>query len=334
MNLEHFLRFANPVVLFAIAAVLLAAAHVFIVLPGRRPTLRVSFVSDLVALPRSTVGRLHRLPAMLRLLACTLLVVAAARPQAGRTVSTVLTEGIDIVMAVDVSRSMLAEDFKPRNRLSVAKATIADFIRGRHSDRIGLVVFAGRAYTQCPLTIDYGVLTGLLDQIEVGMLEDPTAIGTALATATARLRDSDAKSRIIILVTDGRSNAGTIDPLTAADIAATMDVKVYAIGVGREGDVDYPDPRTLFGYTKIRSDIDEGTLRQISERTGGEFFRARDPSTLAQIFSRIDQMERTKQEVRDYTRYRELFWIPAGLALLLLAIEAILSGGRFRGVPA
>lgn len=331
---DHFLRFANPGILFVLLALLAVAVLVYVITPSRRPSLHVSFVSDLASLPRSTVGRLHRLPSVLRFIACALLVIAAARPQAGRTVSTILSEGIDIVMAVDVSRSMLAEDFKPRNRLHVAKTTITDFVRGRHSDRIGLVVFAGRAYTQCPLTIDYGVLTGLLDQVEVGMLEDPTAIGTALATATARLRDSDAESRVIILVTDGRSNAGTIDPLTAADLAATMGVKVYTVGVGREGEVDYPDPRSLFGYTKIRSDIDEETLKEIASRTGGEFFRAHDPSTLAMIFGRIDQLERTRQEVRDYTRYRELFWIPGAMALLLLAVELVLANGRFRGVPA
>lgn len=330
---ESVYRLESPWVLLGLLAVLGLAAYFAVVYPRRRPAVGFPLVEELTRLRASTVQRLRWLPRSLRLTSIALLILAAARPQAGQRISTVLTEGIDIVLTLDVSHSMLAEDFKPQNRLHVAKQTIAEFIRGRRNDRIGLVVFAGRAYTQCPLTLDYGVLTSLLDEIEVGMLEDPTAIGTAIATGTARLRDSDAASKVVVLITDGRSNAGSIAPLTAAEVANAMGVKVYAVGVGRDGMVDYPDPRSFMGYTKIESDVDEETLRAIADRTGGAYFRAHDPDALAGIFARIDELERTRRETKDYTRYRELFpWIVLA-ALVLLALEHMLTSKRFRTVP-
>lgn len=330
---EFVFRFASPWWLAGLLLLPLLAAWYLLIVPRRRPALYYPRVDLLRRLPVSPVQRFHWLPQALRVAVVALLLLAMARPQTGRRISTVLTEGIDIVITLDVSHSMLAEDFKPRNRLHVAKQTIAKFIEGRRNDRIGLVVFAGRAYTQCPLTTDYGVLATLLDEIQVGMLEDPTAIGTAIATSTARLKNTDSASKIVVLVTDGRNNAGNIDPQTAADLAAAVGVKVYTIGVGREGEVDYPDPRSFTGYTKIKSDIDEETLKAIAETTGGAFFRAHDPDALESIFSRIDQLERTKRETRDYTRYRELFPLPAILALLLLLVERVLVATRFRVIP-
>lgn len=326
-------RFESPWWLLGLLILPLLATWLLILVPQRRPAVRFSRVGDLAAIEPSLLQRLHWLPQALRLILVALLILAAARPQVGRRLSTVLTEGIDIVLAIDVSRSMLAEDFKPRNRLHVAKRTIARFIAGRRNDRIGLVVFAGRAYTQCPLTTDYGVLVSLLSEIEVGMLEDPTAIGTAIATATARLKNTESVSKLVVLVTDGRNNAGKIDPLTAAELAQALDVKVYTVGVGREGEVDYPDPRVPGRYTKIKSDVDEPTLQAIADRTGGSFFRAHDPDALDEIFTQIDELERTKRETRDYTRYRELFVIPVGLALLLLLLERALVASRMRMIP-
>jgi Ca-activated chloride channel family protein len=330
---ELVFRFASPWWLLGLLLPPLLGVWYLLIVPQRRPALRYPRVELLRRLPASSVQRFRWLPQAMRVTAIALLVLALARPQTGRRISTVLTEGIDIVITLDVSHSMLAEDFKPRNRLHVAKQTIAKFIQGRRNDRIGLVVFAGRAYTQCPLTTDYGVLATLLEEIQVGMLEDPTAIGTAIATSTARLKNTDSASKIVVLVTDGRNNAGNIEPKTAAELAAAVGVKVYTIGVGREGEVDYPDPRSLTGYSRIRSDIDEETLKAIAETTGGAFFRAHDPDALEQIFSRIDELERTKRETRDYTRYRELFLIPALAALLLLLAERALVATRFRVIP-
>ncbi|MAE69138.1 MAG: aerotolerance regulator BatA [Gemmatimonadetes bacterium] len=330
---ENVFRFESPWILLGLLVLPILGAWLFVVAPGRRPAIRFPRVSELLEIEPSAVQSVHWLPSALRMAVLALLLLAAARPQTGKRVSTVLTEGIDIVVALDVSRSMLAEDFKPRNRLHVAKQTIGRFIRGRRNDRIGLVVFAGRAYTQCPLTTDYGVLQSLLQEIEVGMLEDPTAIGTAIATSSARLKDTEAISKVVILVTDGRSNAGSIDPLTAAELASAVGVKVYTVGVGREGLVDYPDPRMRGGYTQIESDIDEEALATIAKRTEGAFFRAHDPEALDGIFERIDEMEKTKRETKDYTRYREIFLLPAALALLLLLLERGLSATRFRTVP-
>ena len=330
---ETVFRFESPWMLSGLLVLPLLGAWLFVIAPRRRPAIRFPRVAELIEIVPSTAQKLHWLPSALRVGVVALLVLAAARPQIGRRVSTVLTEGIDILLALDVSRSMLAEDFKPRNRLHVAKQTIARFIRGRRNDRIGLVVFAGRAYTQCPLTTDYGVLLSLLDEIEVGMLEDPTAIGTAIATAAARIKDTESASKVAILVTDGRNNAGSIDPSTAAALAASVGVKVYTVGGGREGEVDYPDPRARGGYTRIKSDIDEPTLEAIAEQTGGAFFRAHDPDALEGIFARIDELERTKRETKDYTRYREIFLIPAALALLLLLLERMLTATRLRTVP-
>ncbi len=270
----------------------------------------------------------------LRLLVLTLLIIAFAKPQSGVTGEEVITEGIDIVLSLDISSSMLAEDIKP-NRVEAVKNDAKDFIKGRKNDRIGMVIFAGDAFTQCPLTLDYGILLNFLDKIEVGMIEDGTAIGMGLATAVDRMRNSKAKSKVIVLLTDGRNNKGEIDPLTAAQLAQTFDIKIYAIGAGGHGSALYPVDDPVFGrrYVPMKIDIDEGTLKQVSDMTGGEYFRADDRERLDQIFKNIDQMEKTKIEVKEYTRYSELFYYFALAALTLLLVELVLAHTKFRKIP-
>jgi len=270
----------------------------------------------------------------LRMLVVMLLITAFAKPQSGVSGEEVITEGIDIVLALDISSSMLAEDIKP-NRVEAVKKDAEDFIQGRKNDRIGMVIFAGEAFTQCPLTLDYGILLNFLDKIEVGMIEDGTAIGMGLATAVNRMQNSKAKSKVIVLLTDGRNNKGEIDPITAAQLAQTYDVKIYAIGAGGHGSALYPVDDPVFGkrYVPMKIDIDEETLQEISEMTEGEYFRADDRERLQQIFQKIDDMEKTKIEVKEYTRYSELFYYFVMAALGLLVIEIVLAHTKFRKIP-
>ena len=249
--------------------------------------------------------------------------------------SSTTSEGIDILLILDISGSMRAEDFKPDNRLHAAKAVIHDFLDDRKNDRIGLVVFAGESFTQCPLTLDYQILGKLLLSVEIGMLEDGTAIGDALANATNRLRYSTAKSKIAILLTDGENNAGTIDPLTAAQAAKALDIKVYTIGMGKEGGAFIPYHDPIFGlqYSPNKTYVDEETLKQIAEITDGRYFRATDNQKLSEIYQEINQLETTKIEVTEYTRYKELAAYPLILATLLLMLEIILSNTRLRKIP-
>lgn len=271
---------------------------------------------------------------VLRLLALALFIIAFARPQSGIKGEDVITQGIDIILAMDVSSSMLAEDLEP-NRLEASKAVAQDFIKGRTNDRIGMVIFSGDAYTQCPLTIDYGILVSLMDELKVGMIEDGTAIGMGLATAVNRLRDSEAKSKVIILLTDGRNNQGTVDPVTAAQAAQAFDVRIYTIGAGSRGTAMYPMNDPFYGkrYVPMQVDIDEETLTKIAAMTDGKYFRATDRESLANIYKEIDKLEKTKIEVKEYTRYSELFyfWIAAGLFLLIL--EIVLANTKFRKIP-
>ncbi|MEL7060679.1 MAG: VWA domain-containing protein [Acidobacteriota bacterium] len=269
-----------------------------------------------------------------RLLALGLLVIAAARPQLGFAREEQLTEGIDILVALDVSGSMAAEDFQPRNRLEVAKDVVQDFVARRQGDRLGIVVFAGQALTKSPLTTDHSMLRLLLDSIALHTLPDGTAIGQALASATARLKDSEATTKIVVLVTDGVNNRGAIDPDSAAAVAEGLGVKVYTIGVGTRGRVPVPVRQVdTFGREVVSRqimevDIDEELLTAIAERTGGRFFQATDPEALRAIFEEIDQLERTPMQVRRYVRYREAFqpWLLSGLALLLAPLLPALFG--------
>lgn len=280
--------------------------------------------------------RLRGLPAVLLALGILLGFVALARPQKGTIRRNVTTQGIDIVVALDVSGSMAAEDFRP-NRLQVAKNVVADFIKKRDRDRMGLVIFAGRSLTKVPPTTDQGVLLKQLDDVHLDALPDGTAIGSGMATALTRLRHSKAKSRVIVLVTDGENNAGEIDPATATDIARAMQVRVYTIGVGSEGAVPMPvkvqDPMTG-AVTKRTVQVDVGfddtLLRNIAERTGGEYFHATDPKGLRAIFARIDKLERSKIKHTAYRRYREAYvpLLQVGLGILALAGLAWVAGLR------
>ena len=267
---------------------------------------------------------------LLRTLAVTGMVVALARPRAGVREEQVLSDGIDIMIALDISSSMLAEDFQPENRLAVAKERIKEFILGRAGDRIGLVAFAGEALTQVPLSVDYPVLLQATDNIDAGMLEDGTAIGTAIATAANRLRDAPGRSRVLILLTDGENNRGAIDPRTAAQAAAAVGVRIYAIGVGTEGVAPVPVGRGLFGlrYENRPVRIDEALLQDVARSTGGRYFRARDAAALQHITEQIDLLERVPVRVKRYVRYADLYRAPLGGALTLLVLELLLLAWR------
>lgn len=277
----------------------------------------------------------HKLLPLLRALVFLLFVAALARPQKVAAEREYQTKGVDIIISMDISGSMLAEDFKPENRLEVGKQEAIKFIEGRENDRIGLVLFARKAYTQAPLTLDYDVLKSLLAQIHVGMIPDGTAVGMGLATAVNRLRDSDAKSKVIILITDGENNAGNIDPVTAAELAKTFDIRVHTIAVGKGGLVPFPVDDPLFGkrYVQANVEVDEMTMKRIADITGGVFFRARDPLSLRSVYEKIDELEKTEVKVREYKSYEEYFhWflIPA---LILLALEILLAQTLFLKVP-
>jgi Ca-activated chloride channel family protein len=274
------------------------------------------------------------IPMILRVVALVLLVIAIARPRSATDVRETHTEGIDIIVTLDISSSMLAEDFHPQNRIGAAKVSAKEFISGRVSDRIGLVVFSGESYTQCPLTLDYDIIKEFIDRIQIGAIEDGTAIGMAVVNGLNRLRESKAKSKVIILLTDGQNNRGEIDPLTAAQAASALKVKIYTIGVGTEGVAPYPI-QTPWGiqYQQIPVKIDEELLKEMAKMTGGAYFRATDENKLRQIYTKINKLEKTKIEVKEYRTYRELFLPYIIIALILLFGEIILTGTRLRKIP-
>ncbi len=266
----------------------------------------------------------------LRLVALVGLGAALARPRAGARAETIRGDGISIILALDVSTSMLAEDFQPDNRLAVAKQTIKEFILGRSQDQVGVVAFAGEALTQVPLTLDYPVLIAAVDNLQPGQLEDGTAIGTGLITATNRLRDAAGRSRVVVLLTDGENNRGTIDPRTAAQAAAALGVRVYTIGVGTEGVAPVPVGRGVFGlrYENRPVRIDEALLEDIARQTGGRYFRARDAQALKRIYEQIDQLERAPIRSLRFVRFTELYRWPLGLAALAVLLELLLLWRR------
>jgi Ca-activated chloride channel family protein len=275
------------------------------------------------------------MPKRLRLLALLAVILALARPQTVNSEREFYTEGVDIVLALDISGSMSAEDFHPENRLAVAKEEAIRFIRGRKNDRIGLVVFAKKSFTECPLTVDYDILSNLINRVSIGLIPDGTAIGLGLANAVNRLRDSTAKSKIIILLTDGENNSGNIDPITAAQLAKGYGIRIYTIGIGRDGLVPTPVNDAVFGKRYVMNDfkIDERALSEIAGITGGLFFRARDPGSLRQIYKKIDEMEKTKILVRHYQNVSELFPYFLALALGLLILEKLLEATLYFKVP-
>lgn len=299
----------------------------------RSPAITYSNLELFDGLQKSLRERLRHLPLLLRLLGLSFLIIALARPQTFSSGENVYTEGIDVAMLLDISGSMLAEDFKP-NRLEAAKNVIDEFVSGRTTDKIGLVVFASESFTQCPLTIDYPVLRGLLKEIKSGIIEDGTAIGTAIANGVNRLKDSEAKSKVIILLTDGVNNSGEIDPITAAQIAKKFGIRIYTVGVGTIGEAPYPF-QTPFGkrYQMVPVEIDEKVLNEVAEITDGKYFRATDNKKLEEIYNIIDTMEKTRVEITSYRKAKELFygWLAAGFLIVLL--ELILSRTYLRKLP-
>ncbi|NOZ60817.1 MAG: VWA domain-containing protein [Calditrichaeota bacterium] len=329
-------RFANPEFLILLVIIPILTYWYLKRKKQSSATIRFSNLNNLKQISSTPTRRYRHILFVLRMLVIALLIVAFARPQSSSKEEKVITEGIDIVLAMDVSSSMLAEDLdRHKNRLEVAKEVATDFIKGRTNDRIGMVVFSGKSYTQCPLTLDYGILIKFLDEIKIGMIEDGTAIGMALATCVNRLKNSKAKSKVVILLTDGRNNRGEIDPITAAQIAKTFKIRVYTIGAGSRGQAMYPidDPFLGKRYVPMQVDIDEELLNKIADITGGKYFRATDKKSLEKVYHDIGEMEKTKIEIKEFTRYTEKFvnYVLAALALLLL--EIVLANTRFRKIP-
>lgn len=296
--------------------------------------IRISSVEGVKRAPRTLRYWLRHTPFVLRCAAFVLLIVALARPQTVEEQSRTNAEGIDIMLSMDISGSMLARDFTP-DRLSVAKEVAAEFIADRYGDRIGLAVFAGEAFTQSPLTTDKGTLQTMLARVRSGVIEDGTAIGNGLATAINRLRESEAKSKVIILLTDGVNNRGEIAPLMAADIAADMGIKVYTIGVGTIGKAPYP-AIDMFGnmtYQMAEVEIDETTLEEIASRTGGKYFRATDAEKLKAIYDEINELEKSKVEIFDTILYHEKFLLYLVAAIVLLLVEFVFANLILKRIP-
>lgn len=296
------------------------------------PSLRLTTISGIAEVKPSARVRFRPVLFWLRILSLIFLVIALARPQSSNVTESIDSEGIDIVMSIDVSGSMLAEDLKP-NRIEAAKKVAEDFVEGRPTDRIGLVIFAGESFTQVPITIDHNVLEEQLKQIKSGVLVDGTAIGMGLATGVDRLRASKAKSRVLILLTDGVNNTGLIDPSTALEIAKRYKVRVYTIGVGTKGQAPYPVP-TPFGTQKqmMPVQIDEALLKKIATETGGKYYRATSNKSLKSVYDDIDKLEKTKIEVSSYKHYSELFFPFALIAIVCLLAELVLRYTVFRSV--
>lgn len=304
---------------------LLLVKYIFDEIKGRRPHLRVSAYSPWTSGGGSVLGIIRHLPFAFRIAALSLIVISIARPRSSSKVEKIDTEGIDIALAMDVSTSMLARDFSP-DRISAAKDIAIEFIAQRPTDRMSIVVFAGESYTQCPLTTDRATLINLMKEVSTDLLEDGTAIGNGLATAVARLKDSDAKSRVIILLTDGVNNSGEISPETAAEIAKTFGMRVYTIGVGANGEAPYP-VMTPWGVEvqNMKVEIDEELLTQIANTTGGRYFRATDNTKLSEIYHEIGQMEKARTTIDSFPVYKELFASFAIAALVCLVLEALLK---------
>lgn len=306
-----------------VVPVLLVAHYVYLELAERHPHIRVSTLYPWKRGKFSLLAAMRHLPFVFRTAALCLIIVAIARPRSSSEMESVQTEGIDIIFAMDVSTTMLARDFTP-NRLGAAKDIAIEFIAQRPSDRMGIVVFAGESYTQCPLTTDRATLINMMKEVETGLIDDGTAIGNGIATAVARLTDSEVPSRVIILLTDGVNNSGEITPQTAAEIAKTYGVRLYAIGVGANGTAPYP-VITPWGVEvqNVKVEIDEALLQNMAATTGGRYFRATDNTKLAEIYSEINKMETARTTVDSFPVYRELFGGYAVAALLCLLLEMV-----------
>lgn len=328
------MHFASPYYLWLLVLLVPAIAYyVWRTLQGGA-TIQLSSIEGVARAPKTLRYWLRHVPFVLRIGALALAIVALARPQGIEENSHTNTEGIDIMLSIDVSGSMLARDFKP-DRISAAKEVAGSFIADRYGDRIGLVAFAGEAFTQSPLTTDQSTLQTLLSRIRSGLIEDGTAIGNGLATAINRLRESDAKSKVIILLTDGVNNRGEIAPLTAAEIAKAQGIRVYTIGVGTRGTAPYPAV-DMFGnmtFVQQKVEIDEKTLGEIAEMTGGQYFRATDKTKLKAIYDEINQLEKSKVEVFQHITYHELFLVWLLAAIALLVAEFLLSNLVLKRIP-
>lgn len=315
------MTFHNPEILWLLLIVPLLVAY-YLWVGRKEASLTVSALGRGRA-PRTIRYWLRPLPFLLRLMALSALIVALARPQEEHTATETTVEGVDIVLAMDISGSMLAQDFQP-NRIEASKSIASEFVADRQGDRLSIVAFAGESFTQCPLTSDRGAVQTALSRLKSGIIDDGTAIGNGLATAINRLRESSSKSKIVVLLTDGVNNSGEISPRMAAEIARDLNIKVYTIGVGRRGMAPTPvmDPYGNVGLAMVLVEIDEESLREISKITGGRYFRAENAEALTNIYAEIDQMEKSKVEVTDYTTFEELFlvWLVWGLVLLFAEI--------------
>lgn len=316
--------------------ILVAAMVVWYIFKHKKASASIQTSSLSAFQGTKTGGRVHfrHLIFVLRVVVGSLLIIVLARPQSSLDWTNTTTEGIDIVIALDISGSMLAEDFKP-NRLEASKDVAIKFINGRPNDKIGLVVYSGESFTQCPLTTDHAVLINLFKDIKNGMIEDGTAIGSGLATAVTRLKESTAISKVVILLTDGVNNAGDISPMTAAEIAKTFGVRVYTVGVGSMGMAPYP-AKDFFGrkvYQQMEVEIDEATLQDIARLTDGRYFRATNNTKLSEIYDEIDKLEKSKIEVKEYSKKKEEFLPFALTAALLLILEVLLRQTVLRNIP-
>ena len=325
------IEFANPKLLWLLLLVPLAI--IWYILRHKKQEAAVTFsdLKGMVKLPRTWKAWFRHLLFVLKMAALALLIVALARPQSSSTNSTSNIEGIDIVMAMDVSGSMLARDLKP-DRLTAAKQVASDFVKDRPGDRMGLVIFSGETFTQVPMTTDHGVMLNMLAEMKNGLIDDGTAIGDGLATAISRLKDSEAVSNVVILLTDGMNNAGSVDPYTAAEIAKLYGIRVYTIGVGTYGTAPYP-VQDFFGRTvmqQIKVEIDERLLTTIATSTGGKYFRANSNKKLDEIYQEIDKLERSKIEVTEFRRLHEEFYPLVAWAIALLLLEFLLRKTIFR----
>ena len=322
--------FANPKLLWLLLLVPLTILWYVLRHKKQEASVRFSDMTGFVKLPKTWKAYLRHLLFALKMAALALLIVALARPQSSSTNSTSNIEGIDIVMAMDVSGSMLARDLKP-DRLTAAKRVASDFVEGRPGDRMGLVIFSGESFTQVPLTTDHAVMLNMLAEMKNGLIDDGTAIGDGLATAISRLKDSEAISKVIILLTDGLNNAGSVDPYTAGEMAKLFGIRVYTIGVGSYGTAPYP-VQTPFGtqIQQMKVEIDEKLLAQIAGMTGGKYFRATSNQKLDEVYQEIDKLERSKIEVTEFRRLHEEFYPLVAWALALLLLEFLLRKTIFR----
>jgi len=328
------MRFANPYLLWLLVLIVpMVAYYIYRTLQGGA-AIRISTIEGVKKAPRTLRYWLRHTPFVLRTLTFALLVVALARPQGVEEQTNTNAEGIDIMLSIDISGSMLARDFQP-DHLEAAKEVAASFINDRVGDRIGVAVFAGESFTQSPLTTDKSTLQTMLARVRSGIIEDGTAIGNGLATALNRLRESEAKSKVVILLTDGVNNRGEIAPLMAADIAADMGIKVYTIGVGRRGKAPYPviDPFGEISYQMMDVEIDEETLTEIASRTGGKYFRAEDKDKLKAIYDEINTLEKSKVEITEMTIYHEKFMPMLLAAMALLLLEFLFNHVILKRIP-